>query len=504
MKRLKSTSSSALGPEARLRMPPATFKALAQHLRQDPRLEQLAFGLCREAQTADGTVYLLRQLLIPEPRDLATQGVAAVAPKKEFLSLVYLLAEQTGSSILHIHTHPHQHIPTLSPIDQRAGTENAHYVRDRFREHATLLKLVFDPTVTAHDGVVFDRSLEGFRTLGDLEIHGRGGAVRRTGEALPARDDDPRFDRQIRIPGWDQTNLRRQRVAIVGVGGLGSTLFQTLVGMGAGQDGWITVVDSDHLDQSNVPRIPYATSEDVGHPKVNLALRYAAQKNPGLRVYAYPCSLAEKAPQDRLKAATAIILAVDNDGARRLADELAVRYQIPLIDLGCEVIPGEKTEAGGQVRVVLPGQSACLTCCGGYDAASAARSLAPRSDRLAVARAGYIRGVDAAPTPSVANLSGIIAQFGVSAFLILVHGPAFGTWDYLHFNQLTAETMTARSERRPDCPLCGPDGCLAEGDQLELPAENQEPDWGQPVAAENEPDELMDTVAVSEGDSRDD
>jgi hypothetical protein len=86
--------------------------------------------------------------------------------------------------------------------------------------------------------------------------------------------------------------------------------------------------------------------------------------------------------------------------------------------------------------------------------------------RAARAEIGYIDGADAAATPSVANLNGLTAQFAVSQFLALVNGGDFAQWEYLHFDQFTGRTIPARSTRRPDCPTCGIEGCLAMGDPL--------------------------------------
>ena len=40
-------------------------------------------------------------------------------------------------------------------------------------------------------------------------------------------------------------------------------------------------------------------------------------------------------------------------------------------------------------------------------------------------------------------------------------------WDYLHFDQFTGKTITARSSRKSDCLVCGDSACLARGDTQE-------------------------------------
>ncbi len=88
------------------------------------------------------------------------------------------------------------------------------------------------------------------------------------------------------------------------------------------------------------------------------------------------------------------------------------------------------------------------------------------SRKVEHAAQGYVQGHRADATPSVVNLNATTAQLGMAAFLALVHGEEFGRWDYAHYDQLTAETLVARTTRRDDCPLCGVHGLLAEGDVL--------------------------------------
>lgn len=158
----------------------------------------------------------------------------------------------------------------------------------------------------------------------------------------------------------------------------------------------------------------------------------------------------------------------DNDGARKICNDLCVRYMIPMIDLGCDIqFDNEKNEliACGQVRTVIPGDNACLVCCRGYDPSEAAIDLMDDEQAALHARAGYgLNGQDV-PTPSVANLNAIIAQLGLNAFLALVHGEKFGKWDYVHFNQLTAQTTVAKTNKSDKCPLCGKEGLLGMGDK---------------------------------------
>ena len=458
--------SPATAATANIRMDRPTFNVLKEHMTSDQTIEQFAFALFSTARTADGTVLIIRQLLIPSRADLRTQSAGAVSPTKEFQSMAYLLAGQSGMGILDIHTHVSRSAPAFSGIDRAESAKNAEYICRTFASPVTHAMLVFNRDVTSHDAVIFDRRANKYRQADWLQILGRHIEIRRTGE-----DEskyivaDEQFSRQLLIPGWKQRAIARQRIAILGAGGNGAHLIQSLVCMGAGTEGWIAAIDPDIAEESNRPRIPYACEDDIGVPKVTVAARYAASKQRRLCFYPYPCSATKDAAIDRIKAATVIFGAGDSDGLRKLANEMSVRYSIPLIDLGCDIQVNEGgTDAGGQVRVVTPGANACLVCCRGYDPAEAALDLMNDESAGLHAARGYVRGAREQATPSVGHLNATTAQLGIGAFLGLVHGPCFGSWDYAHFDQFTAETLVAKTTRRASCPLCGDGGFCGAGD----------------------------------------
>lgn len=452
--------------EMTLRIARPDYDRLAGHLQQGTTEEQFAFLLCGRARSADEVVLIVHSMFLPDRCDLSTQGPGGVAPTRGFQSFVYTQADRLGLSIVDVHTHPHQTVPRLSPKDMQEWPRSTRTIDDLFAARITTAMIVFDPSVTAFDGVVYDRESRQSRPVERLEILGRNTKIRlrrRRDEA--SNCGDSRYARQFLLPGWDQTTISRQRIVIVGVGGSGAQVLQPLVCIGAGIEGWIAVIDPDIVEESNLPRIPYAHPEHVGTPKVTVAAQYAGRKNACLPVYPYPCSVKEHAAEDRIKAATLLVGAGDNDGVRHNCNELAVRYSIPYIDLGCDILAeNDGFSAGGQVRVVLPGENACLVCCGGYDPTAAASELADDSQVADRAAAGYVRGHTGNPTPSISNLNGTTAQLAMAAFLSIVHGDRFGAWDYAYFDQLTAQTITARTSRRDSCPLCGLRGSLGAGD----------------------------------------
>lgn len=470
MKRMQGNYDSSLGRECIVRTTRLVGQILQQHMRQNRRNEQMAFGLGRGATTATGTLFLIEELILPDKDDLSMQSAGAVCPTQEFQGYVYFRAQQTGACIFEFHTHPGRGVPRFSGIDEIHAYPNGDYIRDKLPQTTTLVMIVGNNCFDAFDGVVYDRVRRQFRQLDCFEILGRPSEIFQIGNDTEIVVDES-FDRQQRIPGWNQSGLEHQRIGIIGVGGNGAHVFQTLVGIGAGRQGFLVLADPDLVETTNLPRLPYSFIDQVGTPKVAAAVQYAGRKAPGTPVHPYPCAFEEEAVQNRMKLSTVLFFCGHNDGGRKVANEFAVRYGIPLIETGCDVKNTPETvEAGGQVRLVLPGENACLVCCRGFDPAQAAMDQMDARSRAVHASAGYVQGSDDAATPSVANLNAITAQLAISQLLALVNGESFAQWDYLHFDQFTVRTLAAQSKRRESCPICGSGGVWMQGDEMEVPA----------------------------------
>ena len=90
-----------------------------------------------------------------------------------------------------------------------------------------------------------------------------------------------RIRRLVKDAGFEA--LKKSRVAVIGVGGVGSFAAEALVRSGAGA---ITLIDCDRVDITNVNRQIHATRATVGEPKVDVMRERLAQINPDCRVTA--------------------------------------------------------------------------------------------------------------------------------------------------------------------------------------------------------------------------
>src|SRR5204862_6922156 len=70
---------------------------------------------------------------------------------------------------------------------------------------------------------------------------------------------------------------KEARIGIGGAGGISAGAFAALIGAGIG---YLTVIDDERVEISNLQRQPLYTSDQVGERKVDLAARFIAKRNP--------------------------------------------------------------------------------------------------------------------------------------------------------------------------------------------------------------------------------
>lgn len=93
------------------------------------------------------------------------------------------------------------------------------------------------------------------------------------------------FNRQIQLWGSNvQQNLQSKKIAIIGSGGLGSTLAMALGTSGIGE---IHMVDFDIVSSHNIHRQIAFTLEDEGKSKSKAVCQLIESKNPFVKAFAF-------------------------------------------------------------------------------------------------------------------------------------------------------------------------------------------------------------------------
>lgn len=142
-------------------------------------------------------------------------------------------------------------------------------------------------------------------------------------EAVRSDKWQERYARQILLPevGIEgQERLAHKSIAVIGAGGLGSTLLPLLAGAGVGH---ILIVDGDVVSRSNLPRQTLYTTEEIGGYKAVLAAQRLRANNPHCTISTSIEPLCSANAHQLLSDVDLILDATDNEEARRLIDSFA-------------------------------------------------------------------------------------------------------------------------------------------------------------------------------------
>lgn len=312
-----------------------------------------------------------------------------------------------------------------------------------------------DGTRTVDEIIV--KLVERFPTKSDLEVLADLGKLVRAGyvedtepepDALTARSND-RHSRTTALWGWmdpaprssswnTQLSLRQARVVVVGVGGVGCSAALALAQSGVGE---LHLVEPDVVTMSNLVRQVLYVEQDLGRPKVDVAVERLRGYNSDVAVTGEalavtgPVKLAELARRFDL-----MVLTVDQPhGIRSWANDACEKAGTPWVHSGY---------SGSVVSMGLyrPGAGrpcyACTTAPASEDPGWPVDSTQPQS------------------LPSEAGnavSAGIAGSMAANAVKSLITGvPEMPANREYAFNLVTLDSsVRVVDEPGPDCPTCG-------------------------------------------------
>lgn len=161
-----------------------------------------------------------------------------------------------------------------------------------------------------------------------------------------------RYDRQKRLSIWNQDLIQKSSIMIVGVGGTGGELSKNLALLGLGK---LILVDTDTIDYSNLNRQLLFTELDVGKYKVDVATKAIMNRyNDSTQIFPYN-DLIEDIPYKTFEKVDILAGCVDNFQTRQYLNEVAIEFDIPLIDSATDGY-------FGQIQSVNVESYGCLAC----------------------------------------------------------------------------------------------------------------------------------------------
>jgi molybdopterin/thiamine biosynthesis adenylyltransferase/rhodanese-related sulfurtransferase/molybdopterin converting factor small subunit len=240
-----------------------------------------------------------------------------------------------------------------------------------------------------------------------------------------------RYSRHLLLPEVGlrgQEKLREARVLLVGAGGLGSPTATYLAASGVGRIG---LVEFDTVDLSNLQRQILYTTQDVGRPKLEVAVERLRALNPEVEVIPHPGPFDRENALSILEGYDVVIDGTDNFPTRYLVNDAAVLLRKPNVY-------GSIYRFEGQVTVFDAPKGPCYRCL--YPEPPPPH-LVPSCAEAGVL--GVLPGV-----------VGVLQAIETLKLLLGVGESLRGR--LLLFDALALRFRELELRRNPDCDLCGP------------------------------------------------
>jgi molybdopterin-synthase adenylyltransferase len=236
---------------------------------------------------------------------------------------------------------------------------------------------------------------------------------------------DPRYSRQTGLPfiGEEgQEKLAGSRAAVIGAGGLGSTVIYYLAAAGVGN---ISIIDADSVELSNLNRQIIHRTADIGRMKAESACEKALALNPAINVKAVTRRLDEDNAGEILEGHDIVVDCVDSFMSRDTVNRACVKLGIPLIEAGV-------TALEGFIMKIVPGRTACFRC-------AYPEIYKPKTPpQVLGAAAGMMGAMEAAE--AIKHLVGAESRLeGRMAYISLT----------------STEMILVELAKNPACPVCG-------------------------------------------------
>jgi ThiF family len=440
------------------------YDALHAHLFRRDEDEHAAFLYAGLAESERGRQLLVRRVVpVPDhefvPSDRGTYR--QIIPRA--VARAALECDDLGLCLLWAHSHP------LSW--DRVGFSGDDLRAHRYG-HPAMIDMTHGRPVA---GLVFGRDAVAGEVWASGEEPARLESVRVVGSRLRRLTPEPivggaaaeRFARQVLMFGArGQAILRAMTVVVVGVGGGGSLLVQTLAHLGVGR---IVVVDYDVVDETNLSRIVGAGPGDAGRLKVEVMKHLVLRIDPTIELVPVAGDIFFADDARELIGADFAFLATDNILSRYAFNLVCHQYLIPGIQVGAKVT-GNVAGGVDLIHVMerpLTLSGACLYCAGAIPEDELAREQNSPEERRAQAYVDGDVGVGV-EEPSVITLNSVSTALAATDFLLMATGLLSATTavDSSAYYPLERELRGRLATKQPACRFCG-DGdrsALARGD----------------------------------------
>lgn len=143
--------------------------------------------------------------------------------------------------------------------------------------------------------------------------------------------DYERYNRQMILKGFGteaQQKLANAKVLMIGAGGLGCPALQYLAAAGVGTIG---IADDDIVSMANLHRQVLYSTDEIGFPKVEIAVSVLRRLNPEITIIPYQVRLENSNALDIVRQYDYVIDGTDNFETRYMINDACVLLNKPLV-----------------------------------------------------------------------------------------------------------------------------------------------------------------------------
>ena len=409
------------------------LEELRARLLADLSREHFAVLLGKTQKVNGYTIITVIDMWFPKQADYNQQSVAFLHIKKDFIhrALVELTHRYDVDTILDVHTHPFlQSSVSFSATDDgdektfsqflRKNFEGIHYASIVFsqRKYSARVWTFHNNAPIARKALLKTQTSREHIASADFRENTENADEHYEKTMVIAEEGF--FNRSARVLGLEvmRTIMHSQVISIVGVGGLGSIIAEHLIHMGFHE---LHLIDPDMLEVSNLNRVVGAYYEDAQQKlaKVEVVKRHLTHINPNAIVTAHQKDVHDKEIEGVLALSDWMMVATDNHSSRLRAQELSVKYFVPLISVGVNItVKGHTIEdMSGEVITARVGDYLCLSCLHRINPTKVASEQHPDvTIREKLVQRGYVTGQDI-KEPAVKTLNTSVATMAVEVLV---------------------------------------------------------------------------------------
>lgn len=222
-----------------------------------------------------------------------------------------------------------------------------------------------------------------------------------------------------------QRKLAEARVAVIGLGALGSLSSSLLARAGVGH---LVIVDRDVVELDNLQRQLLYDERDIGEAKALVAQRELSAMNSSIEITSHPSDLNPANISRILDGLDVVVDGLDNMKSRFLVNDHCVKTNTPFVY-------GGAVATYGMMMTIVPGRTACFEC------------LFPSIPRVGTVATCETEGI-------LNTVPATISSVQVAEVLRLLVGDQTGG-KLLTFDAWQREFNEMDISRNPECPSCG-------------------------------------------------